>query len=162
MLDVAIVVISDKILSGVQEDTGKGDIVRMLHECEMKVASYEVIADDRNKIAQRLRELCEQPSPHLILTVGGTGVRPSDWAPEATKDVVEKEIPGMGEAMRFESLKKVQTAMLSRGMAGICKQTLIVNLPGSPKGARENLKVLVPIVEHTVEKIRGMSLRAEK
>jgi len=162
MLDVAIVVVSDKILSGVQEDTGKSDVLRILQDGEMNVASYEVVADDRGKIAQRLRNLCEQPSPHVILTVGGTGVRPSDWAPEATQDVIEKEIPGIGEAMRSESLKKVQAAMLSRGTAGIRKQTLIVNLPGSPKGTRENLKVLVPIVEHTVEKIRGMSLSAEK
>jgi len=158
MLNVAIVVISDKILSGVQEDTGKRDLLRMLQEGDMTVTSYEVVADDRSTIAQRLRELCAETSPHVILTVGGTGVRPSDWAPEATKDVVEKEIPGIGEAMRAESLKKVQTAILSRGTAGIRKQTLIVNLPGSPKGTRDNLKVLFPIVEHTVEKITGTSL----
>jgi molybdopterin adenylyltransferase len=90
----------------------------------------------------------------VILTVGGTGVRPSDWAPEATRDVIEKDIPGIGEAMRQESLRKVRTAMLSRGTAGIRGATLIVNLPGSLKGAKENLAVILPVLEHTVEKIK--------
>jgi len=89
----------------------------------------------------------------VVFTVGGTGVRPTDWAPEATRDVIDKEIPGIGEAMRVESLKKVRTAMLSRGTAGIKNSTLIVNLPGSAKGAQENLGVLIPILEHTVEKL---------
>lgn len=82
-------------------------------------------------------------------------MRPTDWAPEATRDVMEKEVPGIAEAMRQESLRKVRTAMLSRGTAGIRKRTLIVNLPGSPKGAKDNLAVLLPVLEHTVEKIRA-------
>ena len=90
--------------------------------------------------------------------MGGTGVRPTDWAPEATRDVIDKEIPGIGEAMRIESLKKVRTAMLSRGTAGLMGRTLIVNVPGSPKGARENLSVLMPILEHTVDKVAGPTL----
>src|SRR5207237_10343985 len=97
---------------------------------------------------------CEQGIADVILTIGGTGVRLTDWAPEATRDIIEKEIPGIGEAMRQESLKKVRTAMLSRGTAGIRGATLIVNLPGSPKGARENLSVILPMLEHTVEKIK--------
>jgi molybdopterin adenylyltransferase len=117
--------------------------------------SYEVVADDRKAIAERLLGLCQGEAPDVILTLGGTGVRPTDWAPEATRDVVEKEVPGIGEAMRQESLKKVRTAMLSRGTAGVRGRTLIVNLPGSPKGARENLAVIAPVLEHTVEKIAG-------
>ncbi len=92
--------------------------------------------------------------------MGGTGVRPTDWAPEATRDVIEKEVPGIGEAMRQESLKKVRTAMLSRGTAGILGTTLIVNLPGSPKGARENLAVILPVLEHTVEKLKPVTRNA--
>jgi molybdenum cofactor synthesis domain-containing protein len=91
----------------------------------------------------------------LVLTVGGTGVRPTDWTPEATQDVLERAVPGIGEALRQESLKKVRTAMLSRGTAGIRGKTLIVNLPGSPKAARENFAVLLPILDHTIEKLRG-------
>jgi molybdopterin biosynthesis enzyme MoaB len=83
-------------------------------------------------------------------------VRPTDWAPEATRDVIEKEIPGIGEAMRAESLKKVRTAMLSRGTAGIKGTTLIINLPGSIRGAEENLKVVLPLLDHMVEKTGGM------
>ena len=86
-------------------------------------------------IREHLVSLCEKEDLRVIFTVGGTGVRPTDWAPEATRDVIEKEIPGIGEAMRAESLKKMRTAMLSRGTAGIRGKTLVVNLPGSPKGS---------------------------
>src|SRR3989449_9557234 len=93
------------------------------------------------------RSLCESGTAAVVLTVGGPGVRPTDVVPEVTREVAEKEIPGIGEAMRLESLKKVQTAMLSRGTAGIRGRTLIVNLPGSPRGARENLAVVLPVLE---------------
>lgn len=85
--------------------------------------------------------------------MGGTGVRPTDWTPEARRDVIEKEIPGLGEAMRQNSLKKVRTALLLRGTAGIRGRSLVVNLPGSVNGAKENLAVIQPILEHTVDKI---------
>src|SRR3989449_7046692 len=101
------------------------------------------------------RSLCESGTADVVLTAGGTGVRPTDVVPEVTREVAEKEIPGIGEAMRLESLKKVQTAMLSRGTAGIRGRTLIVNLPGSPRGARENLAVVLPVLEHTVDKVQG-------
>ena len=108
-------------------------------------------------IRKHLLSCCEKEGLRVILTVGGTGVRPTDWAPEATRDVIEKEIPGIGEAMRAESLKKMRTAMLSRGTAGIRGKTMVVNLPGSPKGAIENLATLLPILDHTVGKISGAS-----
>ena len=114
------------------------------------------MADDRQAISHRLSTLCQKDGPQIILTLGGTGVRPTDWAPEATRDVIDKEIPGIGEAMRAESLKKVGTAMLSRGTAGIKGTTLIINLPGSVKGAQENLHVVLPLLDHMVGKIGGM------
>ena len=161
MLYVAVLVISNKILSGTETDKGRTILEQVILEHQMKLLSYEVIADDRSEIKNHLLNLCDSVKPHVVLTVGGTGVRPTDWAPEATRDVIEKEVPGVGEAMRYESLKKVRTAMLSRGIAGIRDKTLIVNLPGSPKGARENLSVLLPILDHTVEKITGESLLVE-
>ena len=97
------------------------------------MAIYEVVPDDRRAVAERLATVADAGQTDVVLTVGGTGVRPTDWVPEATRDVIEKEIPGIGEAMRQESIKKVKTAMLSRGTAGIRGGTLIVNLtdPGS-------------------------------
>ncbi len=153
MLRVVVLVVSSKIVSGAEPDTGRQAVERMVGELPGTLVAYEAVPDDRKAIRERLIALCEEHAPDVILTMGGTGVRPADWTPEATRDVIEREIPGIGEAMRQESLKKVRTAMLSRGTAGTRGKTLIVNLPGSPKGARENLAVLRPILEHTVEKI---------
>jgi molybdenum cofactor synthesis domain-containing protein len=153
-MKVAILVVSSKILSGTEPDQGRETVERMVAELPGAVVAYEVVSDDRQAIRDKLIRLCEGPQPDVILTLGGTGVRPTDWAPEATRDVIDKEVPGIGEAMRQESLKKVRTAMLSRGTAGIRGGTLIINLPGSPKGAKENLAVILPVLEHTVEKVR--------
>jgi len=152
-VNVAVLVVSNKILKGLEPDKGKADLEAICREQGMSMISYQVIADDREAIRDQLTNLCHAGRFQVIFTVGGTGVRPTDWAPEATRDVIDKEIPGIGEAMRAESLKKIRTAMLSRGIAGIRGKTLIVNLPGSLKGARENLQVLLPILDHTVDKI---------
>ena len=154
MVNVALLIISSKIASGVEPDRGRDALEQMIRELPGAVVSYDIVPDERKAITEQLVKICEERQPDVLLTVGGTGVRPTDWAPEATRDVVEKEIPGIGEAMRQESLKKVRTAMLSRGTAGIRGATLIVNLPGSPKGAKENLGVLLPILDHTVEKMK--------
>ncbi|TLY30889.1 MAG: MogA/MoaB family molybdenum cofactor biosynthesis protein [Nitrospirae bacterium] len=154
MLRIALLVISSKIVSGEESDQGRDALERMVSELPGTIAAYEIVPDDRKTIRDCLVRFCEEGIADVILTIGGTGVRPTDWAPEATRDVIEKEIPGIGEAMRQESLKKVRTAMLSRGTAGIREATLIVNLPGSPKGARENLAVILPVLDHTVKKIK--------
>lgn len=153
MLRVAVLVINSKVASGTDPDRGRAEFEQMVNALPGTVVAYEAVSDDRKVIRESLVRLCDERGPDVVLTVGGTGVRPTDWGPEATRDVVEKEIPGIGEAMRQESLKKVRTAMLSRGTAGIRGRTLIVNLPGSPRGARENLAVLAPVLDHTVEKI---------
>ena len=155
MIQVAILVVSSKIAGGQEEDKGKAELAQLVKSIPADLASYGVVGDDRQAIRERLVSLCESDTFDVVLTVGGTGVRPTDVVPEVTREVVEKEIPGIGEAMRQESLKKVQTAMLSRGTAGVCEGTLIINLPGSPRGARENLSVVLPVLEHTVEKIQG-------
>ena len=156
MLNIAVVLINTKVASGAEQDTVRPVIERMVEECSGKLIAYASVHDDRKVIRDYLLRVCDELNPDVILTIGGTGVRPTDWAPEATRDVIEKEIQGIGEAMRQESLKKVRTAMLSRGTAGIRGQTLIVNLPGSPKGAKENFAVILPVLDHTVEKIRGL------
>ena len=153
MIVVAVVVINSKIYSGEVKDKGAESLRRYLQEHDARIVNYEVVPDDRESIRKQLLHLCQVPNLHVILTIGGTGVRPTDWAPEATRDVIEKEIPGIGEIMRAESLKKVKTAMLSRGTAGIRGTTMVINLPGSPKGAIENLSVCLPILDHTVAKL---------
>jgi molybdopterin adenylyltransferase len=157
VIGVAVLTISNKILSGKEPDENRKSLEGLLTNHRLNLLSYEVVADDRQAISHRLATLCQATAPHIIFTLGGTGVRPTDWAPEATRDVIEKEIPGIGEAMRAASLKKVGTAMLSRGTAGIKGTTLIINLPGSVRGAQENLDVVLPMLDHMVEKIGGMT-----
>jgi molybdenum cofactor synthesis domain-containing protein len=154
MLRVGVVVISSKITSGLEADSVRPVVEKMLEDCTGSLMAYVAVPDDRKAIRDQLIRLCEE-QPDVVLTLGGTGVRPNDWAPEATHDVIEREVPGIGEAMRQESLKKIRTAMLSRGTAGVRGKTLIVNLPGSTKGVRDNFMVLQPILDHTVEKLRG-------
>ena len=147
--------VSTKIAEGREEDKGKKPLTELVESIPATLVSYEVVADVESTIRQRLIALSDGGETDLVLTVGGTGVRPTDVVPEVTREVAEKEIPGIGEAMRVESLKKVQTAMLSRGTAAIRGSVLIVNLPGSPRGARENFGVVLPVLEHTIEKIQG-------
>ncbi len=155
MIQVAILVVSSKIAGGQEEDKGKTQLAQLVESIPARLIAYEVVPDERQAIRERLKSLCDNESVDVVLTVGGTGVRPTDVVPEVTREVVEKEIPGIGEAMRQESLKKVQTAMLSRGTAGVFEEVLIINLPGSPRGARENLNVVLPVLEHTIDKIQG-------
>lgn len=154
-MNVAVVVVSSKIAHGQESDQIRAHLEPILREQEMVLVSYAVVPDERAAIRDQLRILCDSGCASLVLTVGGTGVRPTDWTPEATQDVCEKAIPGIGEAMRAVSMQKVRTAMLSRATAGIRGQTLIINLPGSIKGLKDNLDVVFPILEHTITKIAG-------
>ncbi|MGD9851382.1 MAG: MogA/MoaB family molybdenum cofactor biosynthesis protein [Nitrospirales bacterium] len=151
-MNVAVVLVNSKILGG-EPDTCRKILEESLTSYQMTLVSYEVVADDRHEVTTRLQQMCQETGLSVVFTLGGTGVRPTDWVPEATRDVIEKEIPGIGEAMRAESLKKVRTAMLSRGTAGIKGRTLIINLPGSPKGIKENFEIVAPLLEHIVEKV---------
>ena len=155
MIRAAVLVVSSKIAGGLEEDKGKAELVRLVESIPASLAFYQVVSDEREAVRRGLMGLCESEGVDVVLTVGGTGVRPTDVVPEVTRELVEQEIPGIGEAMRQESLKKVQTAMLSRGTAGVFEEVLIINLPGSPRGARENLSVVLPVLEHTVDKIQG-------
>ena len=147
--------VSSKIAEGREEDKGKQTLAELIESIPATLLSYEVVADAASAIRDRLKALADGGDADVVFTVGGTGVRPTDIVPDVTREVVDKEIPGIGEAMRAESFKKVKTAMLSRGTAGIRGKTLIVNLPGSPGGAKENLSVVLPVLEHTIDKIQG-------
>ncbi len=124
---------------------------------EFQVTHYAVVPDEQEAITAILVDWCDREGLDLILTSGGTGLTPRDVAPESTLAVLEREIPGMAEAMRAASLAKTPHAMLSRGVAGVRGQTLIINLPGSPKAVRENLAVVLPALPHALEKIKGSS-----
>jgi molybdenum cofactor synthesis domain-containing protein len=153
VIGIAALMISTKIFSGQESDVCRKTLEETLTNYQMTLLSYEVVPDQRELIVQRLQAICETGITPVILTLGGTGVRPTDWVPEATREVIDKEIPGIAEAMRAESLKKVRTAMLSRGTAGIKDKTVIINLPGSAKGIKDNCEVVLPLLDHIVQKI---------
>ncbi len=155
MIKVGIITISDKGSRGEREDLSGREIERLIKSLTAEVAAYEVIPDERDEIEDKIKVYADDKGVDLILTTGGTGVSPRDVTPQATKAVIETELPGMAEAMRAESLKKTPHAMISRAMAGIRGKTLIINLPGSPRAVRENLSVVLPAIEHTIDKIKG-------
>lgn len=147
MFKAAVITASDKGAQGLREDLSGPCIKKILEEANYEVVSIDILPDDRNLIADKLIELSDRKIP-LILTTGGTGFAPRDNTPEATRDVIEKETPGISEAIRSESLKITPRAMLSRAISGIRKQSLIINLPGSPKAVKECLDFILPILEH--------------
>lgn len=152
MITVAVLTLSDKGSKGEREDTSGPVIAEMLKGLG-EVKYYDILPDERDLIRSKLLEYTSKVD--LILTTGGTGLSPRDVTPEATIDVIEKEIPGIPEAMRTEGLKKTNRAMLSRAVAGVKGQTLIINLPGSPTAVRENLEVILDVIPHAIEKIKG-------
>lgn len=155
IIRTAIITLSDKGAKGEREDES-GLIIRdMVAGIGADVRHYEVLPDERERIVAVLKRHADSGVIDLILTTGGTGVAPRDVTPEATREVIDRELPGMSEAMRAKSLKKTPHAMISRAVSGIRKQTLIVNLPGSPRAVRENLAVILPALNHIIEKIKG-------
>jgi molybdenum cofactor synthesis domain-containing protein len=152
---VGILTLSDKGSRGEREDLSGAAIRELLDPAVFAVEAYRVIPDERGEIVATLVEWTDRQGLALILTTGGTGVGPRDVTPEATREVLEREVPGMAEAMRWASLQKTPHAVISRAVAGIRRRTLIVNLPGSPRAVRENLSVLLPALPHAVEKIHG-------
>ncbi|SEM32257.1 molybdenum cofactor synthesis domain-containing protein [Syntrophus gentianae] len=150
-----VVTVSDKGSRGEREDLSGKEVVRMLQELSILVRETVIIPDEQDQIRQTLIDLSDKKGLDLIVTTGGTGVTPRDLTPDATLEVIDKALPGMAEAMRQESLKKTPHAMISRAVVGIRGQTLIINLPGSPRGVRENLAVVLPALKHALEKIKG-------
>ena len=151
----AILTLSDKGSRGERVDESGPALSSWLAERGVKTVHAHVIPDEYEQIVQVLTDWADRDIADLILTTGGTGVSPRDVTPEATAQVCSRMIPGLSEMMRQESLKITPMAALSRAVAGIRHQSLIINLPGSPKGAVENLAAVWPVVGHGVEKIRG-------
>jgi molybdopterin adenylyltransferase len=150
-----IITVSDRGARGERKDTSGPEIAGMLQPLGIEIVGRRIIPDEKEMIRQCLIEWSDGEKTDLILTTGGTGVSPRDVTPDATREVIDREIPGMAEEMRRRSASITPHAMISRALAGIRGRTLIINLPGSPKGARENLSVLLPALPHAIEKIKG-------
>ncbi len=152
---VGVLTISDKGSQGLREDVSGPAIQELVRASGGTVVRSLVIPDEADQIARTLAEWSDGDDMQLLITTGGTGVGPRDVTPEATKRVIEREVPGMAEVMRMESLKKTPMAMLSRAVVGIRGKTLIVNLPGSPKAVRECLEILLPVIPHALQVLSG-------
>ncbi len=150
-----VITISDKGFRGEREDQSGREIIEMLKDAGIDVASSKIIPDEKDRIKEAIIDFADKKNIPLIVTTGGTGVSPRDVTPDATLEVIDKEVPGMAEAMRHASSDKTPHAMISRAVVGIRGKTLIVNLPGSPRAVRENLAVILPALRHAVEKIKG-------
>jgi molybdopterin adenylyltransferase len=145
-----VLTISDSASRGEREDLSGPAVVAELGQLKAEIGATEILPDEREQIAARLRHWADAGLAELIVTTGGTGLAPRDLTPEATRDVIEREAPGLAELMRAESLKVTPLAALSRGVCGVRGRTLIINLPGSVRGARENFAAVARIIPHAI------------
>ncbi len=152
---VGVLTTSDKGSRGLRKDESGDIVATMLEEQGFSVLNREIVPDDRQQIIDTLETWVDKDGLSLIVTSGGTGLSPTDVTPQAMEDVIDYQVPGMAEAMRAASQAKTPHAMISRAMAGVRKTCLIINLPGSPAGARENLSVVLPALNHALSKLAG-------
>ena len=151
----AVVTMSDKGAAGLRDDTSGRCLQEILKDEGYSLQEYAIIPDQISTIVTTITDLADNKGIDLIITTGGTGVSPTDVTPEAMRKILDLEIPGMAEAMRAASFTKTPYAVISRAMAGVRRECLIINLPGSEKAARENIEVLLPAIPHALEKIKG-------
>ena len=155
MFKAAVLTVSDRCSRGERLDEGGPLVAELLKNAGYEVIQAMIVPDERGRIEAALRQWCDREPVDLIVTTGGTGFAPRDVTPEATIAVCDRLTPGIPEAMRYASMQVTNRAMLSRAAAGIRKGTLIVNLPGSPKAARENLEAVLPALAHGLEMLSG-------
>lgn len=155
MIKVAVLTVSDSCSSGKRDDISGQTIRDMLPQDKFQICCKEIVPDDHEKIVVELTHFSDRKDIDVVLTNGGTGLGPRDVTPEATASICERTVPGLGEILRVEGFRNTSNAVLSRGFAGIRKDTLIINLPGSPKAVRECLDIILDILPHAVEMMLG-------
>ncbi len=155
MFSVGILTVSDRGAVGAREDESGRLLHRLVTPLPAAVAAYEIVPDEREVIRSRLMDWCDMGRMDLIITTGGTGPAPRDVTPDATLEVIQKQLPGLGEIMRMEGYRKNPHAILSRAVCGIRGATLILNLPGSPRAVSENFEIVFPVLPHLLSKIKG-------
>ena len=154
-IGAVVITVSDACARGERRDESGETLVQLLKEIGAEIVATKIVSDDLEPLTETLREFADRAEVNLIVTTGGTGLAPRDNTPEATLSVIEREAPGLAEAIRMETLKHTPMAMLSRGVCGIRSGTLIINLPGSPKGVRESFSVITPVLNHAVALLAG-------
>lgn len=154
-IKAVVITVSDACARGERKDTSGEVLTQLLTELGAEIVAKRIVSDDLDPLADALREFADWRNVNLVITTGGTGLGPRDNTPEATLAVIEREAPGLSEAMRIETLKQTPMAMLSRGVCGVRCSALIVNLPGSPKGVRESFAVIAPILRHAIALLTG-------
>lgn len=155
MIRVVVITASDACASGEREDTSGAALVELLTDLGAEIVATKILSDDLDPLAQSLIDFADRGDVNLIITTGGTGLGPRDNTPEATQRIIEREAPGIAEAIRAESLKVTPMAMISRGVCGVRSGTLIVNLPGSPKAVKESFAVIAPVLPHALDLLAG-------
>ena len=156
-IHAVVITSSDACSVGEREDASGATLVQLLTELGAEIVGKEIVNDDLEPLSDTLRAYADRAGVNLIVTTGGTGFGPRDNTPEATRRVIEREAPGLAEAMRMETLKHTPMAMISRGVCGIRSGTLIVNLPGSPKAVRESFEIIRPVLSHAIALLEGKS-----
>ncbi|PWT93822.1 MAG: molybdenum cofactor biosynthesis protein [Blastocatellia bacterium] len=156
-----VITVSDACVRGERQDQSGETLVALLRDAQVEIVDTKIVSDDLEPLITTLRLFAERRDVNVIVTTGGTGLGPRDNTPEATLKVIEREVPGISEAIRLESLRHTPMGMISRGVCGVCYGTLIINLPGSPKAVKESFGVIKPVLNHAVDLLAGRTTHSD-